>query len=326
MISFAALLLREQPRINRALLELADDLPRAVRPVARHAIEAGGKRLRPLLVVLMARALGYDHADIYALAGTMEMFHMATLIHDDVLDNAETRRGKPAAHRAFGLGRAVLAADALYARGCGCVAGFGDPRLVTCLTEAVVRTTAGEIDEFDLQGKIEDSLDAYYAVITGKTAWMLRASAELGALRAGAAEEDRAAAAEYGLNLGMAFQIADDALDFEPMSKTGKPEGGDVREAKFTPPIYFYARSLPPAKRAQFSERFAARSFSDADVNRIVHEIREGGFQEQTLALSDAFLDTSLTALNRIRPASGEGTSAHNVLRDAVRFVRDRRK
>lgn len=325
-MSFASLLMREQPRINTALHELTADLPSAVRSVARYALDAGGKRLRPLLVVLMARALGYKQDDIYFLAGSMELFHMATLVHDDVLDNAELRRGKPAAHHAFGLGRAVLAADAFYARGCKYVADLGDPRLVSCLTDAIVRTTSGEIEEFDLQGRLYDSLDPYYGVIAGKTAWLLRASAEIGALRANATPEVVAAAAEYGLNLGMAFQIADDALDFEPSAKTGKPEGGDVREAKFTPPIYYYVQSLPPAQREDFQKKFADRTFSEAEIHGIVTDVRSGGFQAKTLALADTYLEQALFALAGIPSADAAGKKALNILHDAAVFVRNRRK
>lgn len=326
MIAFATLLTREKPRINKALYALADNLPAAVQPVARHTLDGGGKRLRPLLVLLMARVFGYRQEDIYDLAATMEFFHMATLIHDDLLDNAELRRGRPAAHHVFGLGQAVLAADALFSRACQCVAGFGDPRLVTCLTDAVVRTTTGEIEEFGLQGKLFDSLDPYYAVITGKTAWMLRASAELGALRAGAAPEAVAAAAEFGENLGMAFQITDDALDFEPSSGTGKPEGGDVREAKFTPPIFYYFQGLDAAAQTDFSQKFADRTFSDEDICRIVRDVRRSGCQAQTLSLADTFLRRATDALNRIIPADREAEQAHKILAAAISYVRDRNK
>lgn len=324
MISFAAILTREQPRINKVLSDLVDALPAAVRPVARHTLDAGGKRLRPLLMLYMARTLGYRQDDIYTLAATIEFFHMATLIHDDVLDHAELRRGRPAAHHVFGLGRAVLAADALFSHGCRCVANMGDSRLVSCLTDAVVRTTTGEIEEFDLQGRILDSLDPYYGVISGKTAWMLRAAAELGALRAGASAETVEAAAQYGLNLGMAFQIADDALDFDPPSRTGKPEGGDVREAKFTPPIFYYYHDLPQSEQDEFSRKFTQRSFSDHDIHHIVFAVRDGGYQRRTLDLADGFLQRAADALSRVKPPDADAARAHAALAAALTYVRDR--
>lgn len=326
MLAFVTLLSREQPRINKALYTLADNLPAAVRPVAKHTLDGGGKRLRPLLVLLMARVFGYRHDDIYKLAATMEFFHMATLIHDDLLDNADMRRGRPAAHHVFGMGKAVLAADALFSRACYCVAEFGDPRYVTCLTEAVVRTATGEIEEFDLQGQLFDTLDPYYGVITGKTAWMLRASAELGALRAGMPPDMVATAAEFGENLGMAFQIADDALDFEPSTNTGKPEGGDVREAKFTPPIFYYYQSLDLKAQADFRKKFADRTFSDEEIQKIVREVRSSGCQARTLSLADNFLCKATDALNRITPTGSEAVQAHSILTAAVAYVRNRNK
>ena len=118
MLLLKARLALELPPINKALSRAAEGLPHPVRPIARHIFEAGGKRLRPLLTILMARLLGYDKKDIYDLAVTMEMLHAATLLHDDVLDNADTRRGKPAAHTIFNATSTILAGDAMLAHAC----------------------------------------------------------------------------------------------------------------------------------------------------------------------------------------------------------------
>lgn len=133
MLLLKARLALELPPINKALSRAAEGLPHPVRPIARHIFEAGGKRLRPLLTILMARLLGYDKKDIYDLAVTMEMLHAATLLHDDVLDNADTRRGKPAAHTIFNATSTILAGDAMLAHANALVAQCGDPRLVPLL-------------------------------------------------------------------------------------------------------------------------------------------------------------------------------------------------
>ena len=180
----------------------------------------------------------------------MEMLHAATLLHDDVLDNADTRRGKPAAHTIFNATSTILAGDAMLAHANALVAQCGDPRLCLCFSEATSRTAAGEILEIAAQHQVETTAEEYEEIIRGKTAWLIRASCQLGALRAGADDALVEAAAAYGENIGMAFQIVDDALDFAPQSVTGKPSGGDVREGKLTRPCACIATAwtMPPAR------------------------------------------------------------------------------
>ena len=123
-------------------------------PIAQYAMGNGGKRLRPLLTVLVARLLGYADNDIYSLAAAMEMFHVATLLHDDVMDNAEMRRGSTATHKVFGVTETILAGDALLAKGNQIVAGFGDPRLTAATSDAIAQTANGEILEIANQGDV----------------------------------------------------------------------------------------------------------------------------------------------------------------------------
>ena len=257
MITLRTFIEQEQPRINAALAEAAAELPVSIMPIAQYAMGNGGKRLRPLLTVLVARLLGYADNDIYSLAAAMEMFHVATLLHDDVMDNAEMRRGSTATHKVFGVTETILAGDALLAKGNQIVAGFGDPRLTAATSDAIAQTANGEILEIANQGKNAPDLLIYNQIIAGKTAWMIRTSCNIGAVRANGTPEQVAGATDYGFNLGMAFQIVDDALDFAPSSLTGKPEGGDVREGKLTPPIFFYANSLAPAERYAFFAHFS---------------------------------------------------------------------
>ncbi len=324
MLQFAAILAKEQPAINNAVKAMTDTLPAFVRPAAAYALDAGGKRLRPFLVSLVARALGCKDNSVYPIGATVEFFHVATLLHDDILDNADTRRGHPATHQKFGVPRTLLTADAMVSRAIQTLADTGNPRYSSCLSGAVIGTVNGEIMEIEYQGRTDGGLDAYNTIIAGKTAFLLRASCELGAICANAAPKLVEAVVEYGHNLGMAFQIADDALDFAPTEKTGKPEGGDVREGKFTPPICFYAESLEPSAREAFLKRFAARDFSDEELATLVRAIREGGFQQRTLRMADAFLDKAAAALDAIKPVDNAAASAQKALEKAVAFVRDR--
>ena len=184
MITLRTFIEQEQPSINAALAEAAAELPASIMPIAQYAMGNGGKRLRPLLTVLVARLLGYADNDIYSLAAAMEMFHVATLLHDDVMDNAEMRRGSTATHKVFGVTETILAGDALLAKGNQIVAGFGDPRLTAATSDAIAQTANGEILEIVNQGKMAPNLLVYNQIIAGKTAWMIRTACSIGAITA----------------------------------------------------------------------------------------------------------------------------------------------
>ena len=309
MITLRTFIEQEQPSINAALAEAAAELPASIMPIAQYAMGNGGKRLRPLLTVLVARLLGYADNDIYSLAAAMEMFHVATLLHDDVMDNAEMRRGSTATHKVFGVTETILAGDALLAKGNQIVAGFGDPRLTAATSDAIAQTANGEILEIANQGKRAPNLLVYNQIIAGKTAWMIRTACNIGAIRANGTPEQIAGAT--------------DALDFAPSSLTGKPEGGDVREGKLTPPIFFYADSLAPAERDAFFARFAEQSFTDEDVRHVIDAVRAQGFDDKTRGIADSYLhkaQENLDALTAGLPASPYG----EILTSFIGYVRNR--
>lgn len=266
---------QEQPRINAALERVTEELPPGSRPVARHVLAAGGKRLRSFLTLLTGRALGCRDEKLYVLGAAVELLHAATLLHDDILDNAAIRRGRPAAHILFAPASVVLAGDAMLAKAMLMVASFDDPRLVRCISEAVMRTVEGEIAEFGLLRNPDLSPEDYLAVITGKTAWMLRTSCELGAIFSGADNGLIRAAADFGLELGIAFQMVDDVLDFA--AGTGKPRGGDVKEGKVTPPLLSYIASLSAEDAAAFRERFRRGPLEEEEVEALCAAVCAGG-------------------------------------------------
>lgn len=318
--TFARLLVQEQPPIQEALERAVNRLPASVREVAAYVLLAGGKRLRPILTLTAARLFGCERPDLYDLAATPEMIHVASLLHDDVLDAADTRRGRRAAHQAFGVIPCLLAGDALLADASHRVAEFGDPALVRCVSDAMLRTVAGEAHEIALQHSLSHGMDDYLAVIEGKTGWLLRASCRLGALFAGASENEVEALSSFGLNLGMAFQMVDDALDFADEAVTGKPTGGDVREGKLTPPLMRYMASLPEAERAAFADTFIHGHFTDAEVADISRRIREQGFDAAARDMADAYLKKAAACLDTL-PDRPE----REIFRLALSFVRDRK-
>jgi octaprenyl-diphosphate synthase len=311
----------ELPAISRALDQAADALPASVKPIALHILNAGGKRLRPFLTVLFARLWGYRDNDIYPLAAAMEMLHAATLLHDDVLDEAVMRRASPAAHVLFGVVPAILAGDALLSHASKLVTGYGDCRLSSCFSEATLRTATGEIQEIDYRRRVDQPPEIYVQIITDKTAWLIRASCEMGALRAAADQQGLELAAQYGLQLGMAFQLVDDALDFAPPDKTGKPSCGDVREGKLTPPLRLYREHLSPAERAAFDASFCSDNLDNAAALAIGARIRELGFDARGRQLADAHLEKASAALHGL-----PDTPERSILEHVIAHVRDREK
>ncbi len=290
----------ELPLIEQALNKALQGLPTSVQPIAAHIFSAGGKRLRPFLTVLMARLLGYKDQDIYDLAISMEMLHAATLLHDDVLDDANTRRGQSAAHHIFNVQSTILAGDAMLAAANMLVASFGDIRLCHCFSNATMRTAAGEILEIEHLRTVNQDANIYNEIILGKTAWLLRATCVLGALRANASEDTVEQVGIYGQELGMAFQMVDDALDFAPEAITGKPTGGDLREGKLTPPVRFYRESLSQTERLEFDKAFISGSFTAKDAEHIGEKICSLGFDKKTRVLAENAVAKALQALNAL--------------------------
>jgi octaprenyl-diphosphate synthase len=294
-----------------------------VREVAEHVLHAGGKRLRPLLTVLTARMLGYTHADIYPLAASMEMLHAATLLHDDVIDNASDRRGKAASHHVFGIAKTILCGDAMLACASQAIAAYDNLQMGKCIALAMQQTATGQIMELDRQVSRNTDPDLYLEIIRGKTAWLLRACCELAALRAGVCPETVALAAEFGMQIGMAFQLVDDALDFASPSQTGKPAGGDIREGKLTPPLALHLDTLAEPERRSLVHLLVRRKLGEAEVARLMAVVRERGFDRATRAMADPYLDKARAALAGMREAFPERQEAA-MLDEMILYVRDR--
>ena len=228
----------DMARIETLLMSSAkDSLHPLVSDASTHLIKAGGKRVRPALVMLAARAGEPGRVATDLSAAAIELVHLATLYHDDVIDETETRRGVPTVHSKWGIEVAVLAGDFLFARGCalGAEAGGEVPGI---LAHAIAEVCEGQIVETANLGDASRPVDDYTETIRRKTAALFRAACELGAATSGAAPEHRAALKGYGERLGLAFQIVDDVLDLvgDP-DVTGKIPGTDLKEGVFTLPV-----------------------------------------------------------------------------------------
>lgn len=313
----------EQPRVNEHLQRLLEAVDPTVRPVVDHVLAAGGKRLRPLLLLLTARALGRDDESLYPLACSLEYLHSATLMHDDILDDADLRRGRPAAHIRFGVTPTILAGDVLLALGNRLMAEGDDPRLTQCISTAIMETASGVVVEIANVGNIDLARDAYLRIVTGKTAWLLQAACQCGAIAAKVTSEQEAAAAAFGLNLGIAFQLVDDALDYDTTRElAGKPVGADLLEGKVTLPLLFYLEQAPEAERGELRalmqrlrEGEPASSLAAAFAPFIENVVAAGG-DVKTRDAAAQYASTAGAALDALPE-----TPEREMLREAVAYV-----
>ncbi|MEP7063673.1 MAG: polyprenyl synthetase family protein [Betaproteobacteria bacterium] len=209
-----------------------------VREVAEYIVGAGGKRLRPAVLLLAANAFGYQGLDHHRLAAVIEMIHTATLLHDDVVDESSQRRGRATANAAFGNAASVLVGDFLYSRAFQLMVATGRMRVLSILADATNEIAEGEVLQLMHVGDADLDEEAYVAVIRRKTAKLFEAAARLGAVLGDASPEQEELLARYGMHLGVAFQIQDDVLDYEGDAGTlGKNLGDDLAEGKMTLPL-----------------------------------------------------------------------------------------
>ena len=222
-----------------------------VRQVAEYIIQSGGKRLRPVLVLLAAGALGYRGTHHHELAAVVEFIHTATLLHDDVVDESDLRRGRQTANAMFGNAASVLVGDFLYSRAFQMMVAIDDMRIMRVLSDATNVIAEGEV--LQLMNCHDADLDEarYLEVIRFKTAKLFEAAAQIGAIIGGGSRELEQAMAAYGMHLGTAFQLIDDVLDYSGAeAETGKHLGDDLAEGKPTLPLIYVMRNGSPAQAA----------------------------------------------------------------------------
>lgn len=263
-------------RVEQLLVQTVSECSHPlVREPASHLLLAGGKRLRPTLVLLTARAGSERSRATDLAAASIELVHLATLYHDDVMDGTDTRRGVPTTHSRWGTEIAVLAGDYLFARACqlGALAAGDVPAIIA---QAISQVCEGQILETGAVGDPDRTVDDYLETIRLKTAALFRASCDLGATTSGADRDTRAALLRYGESLGLAFQMVDDLLDIlgDPCV-TGKVPGTDLREGVFTAPVL-----IASGRDALLTERLTAGSRDLEDVMP---------FLEDTNALEEVF-------------------------------------
>ncbi len=257
--------IEEALRVNlNPYLELVSD-------IAGHILFSGGKRLRPLLVVLGARLCGYRGNMDTTSSVIFEYLHAATLVHDDIIDGASMRRGEPVAHSIWGNPAAVLVGDFLLARSISLSARTRNAKIISVVADITENMSQGEIHQLMKRGDISLSEEEYYEVIRRKTAVLFKGACQVSALLADAPPSREQALADYGFHMGMAFQMIDDVLDYTPDTRVwGKGVGADIREGKLTLPVIVALKSADARDRRQMENMISRQDFSDEEFQHFV--------------------------------------------------------
>ena len=300
--SAAALMASEMYEVDAVIQRrLASDVA-MINQIAHYIISAGGKRIRPMLVLLFSRALAFDGPERFELAATVEFIHTATLLHDDVVDESALRRGRQTANALFGNAASVLVGDFVYSRAFQMMVSVNSLRVLEVLADATNVIAEGEVLQLMNMHDADLSVDDYLRVIRFKTAKLFEASARIGAVLAGADEHVEASCAAYGRSLGTAFQLIDDLLDYEGATALlGKNVGDDLREGKPTLPLLLAMERGNAADREII--RHAIEHGEIARLPEIVDIVRRTGAIDATRDAARAEADKARLAL-AVLPAS----------------------
>ncbi|MCJ8143574.1 polyprenyl synthetase family protein [Ancylobacter sp. A5.8] len=273
----------DMERVNALILSRTGSEVTMIPEVAQHLISSGGKRLRPILTLATADLTGYAGDGHIKLAASVEFMHTATLLHDDVVDDSEMRRGKLAARMLWGNEASVLVGDFLLGQAFRMMIEVGNMRALDILSTAAVVIAEGEVAQLAAAKNTATSEDEYLAVIRGKTAELFAAACEVGPVIAGRPKVEQSACRSYGMNLGIAFQLIDDALDYGgSRAKLGKNVGDDFREGKITLPIVLAFRRGNDEERAFWKRCLETGEINEGDLEHAM----------KLLARHDALADT----------------------------------
>jgi octaprenyl-diphosphate synthase len=287
---------------NHVIVERMDSPVALIPQLAAHIVAAGGKRLRPILTLAAARLCGYPGSDGGSrhidLAACVEFIHTATLLHDDVVDESRLRRGLASANAIFGNKASVLVGDFLFARSFQLMVDDGSLKVLTILSKAAATIAEGEVLQLVTQNDLSTTEARYLEVIQGKTAALFAAACQIGAVVADRPEQEEAALSDYGMKLGIAFQLVDDALDYVADEATlGKTIGDDFREGKITLPVLTAFLAGDEREQAFWRRTIETLEQTDADLDHAMHLISEHRAITVTLERAKRFVQEAKDAL-----------------------------
>jgi geranylgeranyl pyrophosphate synthase len=314
-------LIREDlERVERKMREVSSIEYEQLRSALDYLLGSGGKRLRPALVLLSSKFYPTDTEKVTSLAAAVETLHTATLIHDDLIDNSFLRRGNPTLNALWNRAATVLTGDYLFARAAAFAAETESVRVVSIFAQTLMTICSGELNQIFGGDRGQLTREYYYQRIYSKTASLFAASAEAGYLLSGALGPEAQALRDYGYNLGMAFQIVDDVLDFAGNEgELGKPIGSDLRQGIVTLPTIYFLEAHPGDETV--IRVLGGRDEKDDEVHAAVELITESGAIESSVVEARKFAAKSRNALS-ILPDN----EYHQAMLDLANFVVERRK
>ncbi|HJR76212.1 MAG TPA: polyprenyl synthetase family protein [Nitrospiraceae bacterium] len=262
-----------------------------VNTVAAHILSSGGKRIRPLFVLLCAGLCGYSGRDHLVLGSLVEFIHTATLLHDDVVDDADVRRGQRAARKVWGNQISILVGDYLYSRAICQIVDFRNQSINETMSEACRKMAEGEVLQLYYNGNPLMPEPEYLRIIEHKTAGLIAASCKIGSIIGGATDDQQDTLFRFGQHLGIAFQLADDTLDYVANGdQLGKTLGQDLRQSKATLPLLHLLQHCPEQDRQMIKDRMETRTLSQDDLHRILTLMQEFGSISYAMDRAQAFV------------------------------------
>jgi octaprenyl-diphosphate synthase len=300
------LVANDMARVNESILLHARSHVDMIPELAGHLINSGGKRLRPMLTLATAQMGGYRGDSHVKLATAVEFMHTATLLHDDVVDESHLRRGKQAARMIWGNQASVLVGDFLLGQAFKMMFETGSLESLRVLANAAAIIAEGEVLQLAVQQDTSTTEDAYLQIIIAKTAALFAAAAEVGPIIAGRPREEQAALESYGRNLGIAFQLVDDALDYSgKQSVLGKAVGDDFREGKITLPVILCVRAGNDEERAFWTRTLSEGHIETGDFDAALAAMQRHGAIEATLHRARHYGARAREALSALPPRPG---------------------
>lgn len=289
---------RDLQNLSEHISSLIPTASRSSAEILEHLFESGGKRVRPTLFFLCSKLFNYRGDHLLPIAAVTEFVHTASLLHDDVIDDSTLRRNKPTANSLWGDESAVLVGDLIYARASELMAATGDMEIVNLFARAIRLMSEGELIQLENLFSFDIDRETYFRILEYKTAVLISASCKAAGLLAGAAETDLENIAEFGKYVGLAFQVIDDALDYEADSeKLGKPPLADLKEGKVTLPIILLSEFASDSEKIFLRNTIQDSDIADDDLHRICELVKKYETSTKAIAIAKEYTTRALTAL-----------------------------
>ena len=285
-------------KINRELDKVFKSRVPLVEEIGKYALLGQGKRLRPLIFILSSQLCSYQGKDLYPLSTVFEYIHTSSLLHDDVLDNAEIRRRKPSSNQIWGNQAAVLEGDFLFSKALSIAVSANSIPFIAELTNATMHMSEGQILELVHTDDLETGRDSYMKIIVAKTAVLISAACGCGAIVSGSDADTEAALTRFGRSVGIAFQLVDDLLDYTSSEEVfGKPVGKDLLEGKITLPLIYTLAELGPDEKTKFAAFFKNRKADQDAYQTLLDWVRRGEVLEKIREEAQGYVDDAAMCL-----------------------------